>query len=224
MILALLMLPLTTSCTKKQEKAIAINVLLTLPEDVYDRAIELNHAILENNPDNITLDENHIPHITLLQCYVIENDLPKIEKLLIGLYKTVENDTFFVDELQYNKDKTKSFASMGIEKSEPLMALHKKVIALLQPYILNKGSQEAYIQNADCTPIDKFTLDYVPKFVSDHSYDNYNPHVSLGVAKTSVLDSLAQHDFRATKFKATSICVYQLGAFGTAQKLLWELE
>lgn len=224
LIIILIIITLTNSCAEKQNQPIAIDVLLTLPKDVYDQAIQLNRAILENNPNNFTLDDHHIPHITLLQCYVQENDLPKIKQVLNGLFKTIKNDTLWADHLQYNKDKTESFASIGIKKSESLMALHKKSIALLEPYMISNGSQEAYVQNADGTPIDDFTIAYVPKFVSDHSYGNYNPHISLGVAETSVLDSLEQYGFRAMKFQVSSIGVYQLGNFGTARKLLWQVE
>lgn len=206
------------------QKTIAIGVLLTVPEDIYQHSIELNQALLENHPDNITLDENHIPHITLLQCYVYENDLSKIEQTLIGLYKTIENDSLWADELQYAKDKTESFASIGIKRSPQLMALHENIITLLEPYIVNTGSQESYVQNADGTPIDDFTMAYVPKFVSAHSYDNFNPHISLGVAETSLLDSLSQHKFRAMEFETSAIGMYQLGANGTAQKLIWKSE
>ena len=199
-------------------------MLLTLPEDVYKQTIQLNQAILKIHPDNFTLDADHIPHITLLQCYIIESDLPKVEQLLNGLYKTIAKDSLWADEIQYNTDKIESFASIGIEKSKPLISLHKKTISLLEPYILPNGTQEAYVQNADGTPIDQFTIDYVPKFVSHYSYGNYNPHISLGVAKTSLLDSLAKHNFHAIKFHASAIAIYQLGNFGTARKLLWESE
>lgn len=224
LIITLLILTLTSSCAKKQAEAIAIDVLLTLPKPVYDQAVQLNRAILENHPDNFTLDAHHIPHITLSQCYIVESDLPKVEQLLNGLYKTIEKDSLWANALQYNQDKTESFASIGIEKSKPLMVLHKKTIALLEPYIITNGSQEAYVQNADGTPIDQFTIDYVPKFVSHYSYENYNPHISLGVAETSFLDSLAQHHFRDMKFRASAIAVYQLGNYGTARKMLWESE
>jgi len=215
---------MANACAPKQEKIVAIDVLLTLPEGIYNQASQLNRVIVADNPNNFTLDENHIPHITLLQCYIPESDLPKVAEALKGLYKTVENDTIKAEGLQYSQDTEESFSSIGIKKSKPLLALHKKVIEFVKPYIITNGSQASYVQNADGTPIDQFTIDYVPAFVSEHSHENYNPHISLGVAKTSLLDSLDQHNFRPTKFRATSISVYQLGAFGTAQKVLWESE
>lgn len=222
LIISLLVITLISSCEQKQDKIIAIGVLLTIPENVYEQSIQLNRAILVSNPDNITLDDNHIPHITLLQCYIKESDLTKIEQALNGLYRTIENDSLWADELQYNKNKSESFASIGIKRSPPLMALHERTIKLLEPYNIPDGSQESYVQNADGSPIDDFTMAYVPKFVSAHSYEDYNPHISLGVAKVLLLDSLAHHKFRATKFQAAAIGIYQLGAFGTAQKLIWK--
>lgn len=223
-IIALFVFGLISSCVQKTDRTLAIGVLLTVPDEIYQQSIQLNHEILKNTPDNITLNAQHIPHITLLQCYVNENNLSKIEKELEGLYKWIEQHSLLADELQYTKDKSESFASIGIERSEALMTLHKKTIKLLKPYILTEGTQEAYVQNPNGTPIDVFTLAYVPKFVNDHSYENYNPHISLGVASTSLLDSLAQHQFRDMKFQAKTIGIYQLGAFGTAQKRIWESE
>lgn len=218
----LLIFMMLNSCAPNNPKIIAIDVLLTVPDDVYQHAIALNQSLLNDNPDNFQLDDRHIPHITLLQAYVLESDLMTIQKELAPLYKTIQNDTLWANHLQYNKDKPRSFSSIGIEKNELLLALHKNVIARLQPYILADGNQEAYVQNPDGSPIDDFTIAYVPKFISHYSYENFNPHISLGVAQTSVLDSLDAHGFRAIKFRATSISVYQLGNFGTAQKQLWK--
>lgn len=224
LVVALVLLTLTFSCADKHEQIIAIDVLLTLPEDVYAQAVGLNKSVLENNPNNFKLDAQHIPHITLLQSYVKESDLPEIENQLVGLYKSIATESFLIDALQYKKEHNENFASMGVEKSEALMALHEQVIALLKPYSVSNGFQESYVQNEDGTPIDDFTMAYVPKFVSDHSFEHYNPHISLGVAETTLLDSLAQHHFRPTTFKAPAIALYQLGNYGTARKLLWESE
>lgn len=210
------------SCAKPSEAPIAIDVLLTLPTEVYHNAIELNQTILNEHPNNFRLDEQHIPHITLLQGYIPQNKLDQVKEILAELYSNVENENLEMDTLQYDHTKKESFASIGIQKTVSLQKLHEKVVSALSPYLINKGTQKSYIQNKDGTPIDQFTMDYVPKFVNDHSFENYNPHISLGVARTKLLDSLANNQVLPMDFRATSMSLYQLGAFGTARKLIWQ--
>jgi len=80
------------------------------------------------------------------------------------------------------------------------------------------------VQNTDGSAINPFTVAYVPAFVGEHSFQNFDPHISLGVAPKEVLDSLAQHVFKPKPFKPASLCVYQLGVHGTAQRLLWQAD
>lgn len=211
-----------TSCVSKTDELIAIDVLLTLPPKVKTQAIEMNQKILSKHPDNFTLDNDHIPHITLLQCYILESDLPKIKNSLQDLYQTIAEDTFQLENLQYKTDQEQSFASLGIRKNESLMTLHHEVVERIKPFAKTDGGQEAYIQNPDNSPIDQFTIDYVPKFINEHSFENYNPHISLGVANTALLDSLSSHYLKPSQFQSPTMSIYQLGAFGTAQKILWE--
>lgn len=212
------------SCTSKKESIIAIDVLLIPSEEMYAQSLQLNSLINRDNPETIKLDENHVPHITLLQCFINESDLPKVNKALEGLYETIARDSLNAESLFYHEEKEESFAMVRIEKTAPLMAIHKKVIELVKPYILENGSEASFVQNPDGSPISESTVNYVPAFVDDHSYENFDPHISLGVAQKKVLDSLAQHVFKPISFKAASISVYQLGDHGTAQKLLWKSE
>lgn len=212
------------SCTPKKGKIIAIDVLITPSEEMHSQALQLNELINQNNPETIKLDKNHIPHITLLQCFINESDLPKVKTELEGLFSTIKNDSLKAESLFYYKDQEESFAMIAIEKSNPLQKLHEKTIELIKPYIIKTGSEESFVQNPDGSSISESTVTYVPEFVDKHSYENFGPHISLGVAQKIVLDSLAQHVFKPIKFKTSSISVYQLGDHGTAQKLLWKSE
>lgn len=217
-----LIITLIISCTPKPPKIIAIDVLLTPSEEMRTQALHLNSLINQNNPETIRLDENHIPHITLLQCFVDEKDLPRLKEALMNLYGTIKNDALRAEDLSYSKDSEESFAMIAIEKSEPLQKLHEKIVALIKPYILKKGFQESFVQNPAGSPISESTITYIPDFVENYSYENYSPHISLGVARKVFLDSLAQHVFKPIPFKAASISVYQLGDHGTAQELIWK--
>ena len=214
---------MTSACTPKQEKIVGIDVLLTLPKEMHEQAVKLNQAIVKENQNNFSFDDTHVPHITLLQGYISEKDLSTIQQKLKGLYQTIENNTLRAEGLQYSRENAESFSSIGIAKSEWLVALHKKTIALLEPYLVKNGSEASFVPNENGKPIDQFTMEYVPNFINDHSYEHYNPHISLGVAKTVLLDSLNQN-FTPIQFNATSVSLYQLGDFGTARKMLWQSE
>lgn len=210
------------SCAPPKEKIIAIDVLLIPSQEMYSQALALNSEINQNNPETIKLDENQVPHITLLQCFIKEEDLPKINKALDGLFETIAQNSLKAESFFYYEEKEESFAMIRIEKSAHLMEIHKKTIDLVKPYIVKNGSEKSFAQNPDGSPISKSTVTYVPDFVNKYSYENFDPHISLGVAQKTLLDSLAQHVFKPIHFKATSVSVYQLGDHGTAQKLLWK--
>lgn len=215
---------MTLSCTPKKERIIAIDVLLTPSEEMRAQAIELNALMKENNPETITLDENHIPHITLLQCFIKEDDLPKVRRALHGLYKNFKDEMLKAESLFYYKEKEESFAMITVEKNRQLLKLHEKTIELVKPFIVYNGNEESFVPNPDQSPIGESTLTYVPEFIEKHSFGNFDPHITLGVAQRVLLDSLAENIFKPIPFKATSISIYHLGDHGTAQKSLWKSE
>lgn len=157
------------SCAPKKENTIAIDVLLIPLEAMYAQSLQLNALINKNNPEAIKLDENHVPHITLLQCFIYESDLPKVNKALKGLFKTIAKDSLKAESLFYSKDKGESFAMVRVEKTQ-LLEIHKKAIELVKPYIVKNGSEASFVQNPDGSPISESTVDYVPNFVEKYSY------------------------------------------------------
>ena len=224
-----LLLPITwvifsvmVSCNSQKKEVIAIDVLLTLPEAMYAQAVHLNELMLKNYPRSIQLDENHIPHITLLQCFVHKKDIPSIGESLEGLFSMIKDESLVAQEFVYSKDTDESFAMIRVRNSIVLMEIHEKVIELLNPFMVKNGTSDSFVQNPDGRPINEFTLAYVPRFVESYSYENFDPHISLGVAKTEYLDSLATDIFEVTVFQPRNLSVYWLGDSGTAQKLLWE--
>ncbi|MBK5212314.1 MAG: hypothetical protein JJE55_01480 [Flavobacteriaceae bacterium] len=186
------------------------------------QAIHLNTLIKQNNPETIKLDENHIPHITLLQGFINEKNLPIVKDALNVLFKTIESDTMQAESIFYYKDKEESFAMIVVEKSDQLLKLHEKTIEIVKPFIVKNGSEASFVPNPDGSPISESTIKYVPEFVEKYSYENFDPHISLGVAQKVLLDSLTENVFNQIQFQPTSVSVYQLGDHGTTRKLLWK--
>jgi hypothetical protein len=56
------------------------------------------------------------------------------------------------------------------------------------------------------------------------SGENFNPHVSTGVAPKEYLDQMLAEPFAPFAFSPAGAAVYQLGTFGTAAKKLKELD
>lgn len=224
-VIAIIGLGLIAPCSPKKGKIIAIDVLLTPSEEMRVQAIQLNKLMKQNNPETIELDENHIPHITLLQCFIKEDNLQKVTRSLHGLFDDFKNESLKAESLFYYKEEEEeSFAMIAIEKNEPLQKLHEKTIELVKPFIVYNGKEKSFVPNPDKSPIGESTLTYVPEFIEKHSFGNFDPHISLGVAQKVLLDSLAENVFKPIDFKATSISIYHLGDHGTAQKSLWRSE
>ncbi|MBT0608189.1 2'-5' RNA ligase family protein [Aequorivita echinoideorum] len=213
---------LAVACSPKTEKTVAIDVLLTPSSKMHEKAVSINKQLKQNYNAGFSLDENHVPHITLLQCYVFEKDLPAIFERLQGSYESIKEENLLAEAFYYSKENDPSFAMINIQKSEPLLKLHEEVIKRVRPFMAAKGDDSAFIQNPDGSSIGKFTVDYVNGFLNESCYDKYNPHVTVGVAKKDFLDSLSTNRFEKFEFTPTSLSVYQLGDNGTAQKLLWQ--
>jgi hypothetical protein len=67
---------------------------------------------------------------------------------------------------------------------------------------------------------DAALIQYVSTFVPKMSGENFNPHVSTGVAPTAYLDAMLAEPFKPFTFSPAGAAIYQLGPFGTAAKKL----
>jgi hypothetical protein len=69
-------------------------------------------------------------------------------------------------------------------------------------------------------------IQYVSTFVPKMTGENFNPHVSSGVAPKGYLDKMLAEPFEPFAFSPAGAVVCQLGPFGTAAKKLkeWDLK
>jgi hypothetical protein len=72
--------------------------------------------------------------------------------------------------------------------------------------------------------IDTQMIDYVSAFVDKGAGENFNPHVTTGVAPRTYLDKMLAEPFKSFTFSPAGVAIYQLGPFGTAAKKLKELD
>jgi hypothetical protein len=202
----------------------AIDVLLDPDQTMMDSAKVYNELMRQNydGPGSFSLDVTHNPHITVLQCFVRNADL---EKVYAAVSKVLASEKPSEEKLTATGFYYVPVGSLGLagitaKPTAILLSFQVKIIEALKPFIV-VGTNAAFIQNADGTPIASGSDAYVNGFIALYSRTKYNPHVTIGLANETFLKELIARPFNTFSFKSASVSIYHLGDFGTAQKKLW---
>jgi 2'-5' RNA ligase len=184
-----------------------------------------NARLRADYPKGFELDATHNPHITVIQRFVRTADLDKVNAAIAKVMKDENPTAWELKGTGYYDIPIEKLGVAGIvvEPTKDLLRFQQKIIDAVAPFTVEKGTAEAFAQRPDGKPIEQVQpmIDYVAAFVPKSSGKNYNPHVTIGLGTREFLDKLKAEPFKVFTFKAGSVDVYQLGEFGTAQKLLW---
>ena len=91
----------------------------------------------------------------------------------------------------------------------------------MQPFAVSGGTVDAFAVSVGDVPIGKATIAWVENLVPASSGENFLAHVTLGVAPEPFVEELKAKPFEKFTVRPAGIAIYQLGNYGTAQKLLW---
>jgi hypothetical protein len=209
---------------KAQSDLIAIDILLDPDQTMVDSAKVYNNLMQKDysGPGSFTLDAIHNPHITVLQCFIKTADLEKVKTAVAAVVESEKtaNEELTASGFYYIPLNGLGLAGITAKTTPKLLSFQSKVIENLKPFMV-VGTDAAFVQNADGTPIAAGSSEYVNAFVPDHSGAKYNPHVTIGLAHEDFLKALMAKPYNSFRFKSASVSIYQLGDFGTAQKKLW---
>lgn len=207
-----------------QSGTTAIDVLLDPDQTMLDSAKVYNKLMQKNysGPGSYSLDEVHTPHITVLQCFVKTADLEKVYSAVAKVVKSgnVTNEKITSSGFYYFPYKNLGLAGITATPSPGLLGFQAKIIEALKPYIVT-GTDAAFVQNTDGTPIAAGSTEYVNGFIKDHAGAKYNPHVTIGLAHEDFLKELIAKPYKKFTFRSSSVSIYHLGDFGTARTKLW---
>lgn len=200
---------------------IAIDILLK-PDNIM-----LQHAKLVNDkfrkvfPKGFSLDSSHQPHITLLQCYVLVDDLDEIYDIIEGIFAKFDKSVKLTAyKYLYIPSDGNGLAGILIKTNPKLLKLQQLIIAAIKPFIQINNSSNAFYTTPEDSNIDKWLIDYVSTFIETASGDKYIPHVTIGVAPTNYLDKLIKEPFQSFNFSLSKGAIYHLGRFGVAAEEL----
>jgi hypothetical protein len=208
----------------------AIDILIDPDEAAMKRAREVNARLLESVPltKGWALDDTHQPHVTTLQRYVRTADLDQV-------YGAVEKTVAATELASLSYLATRiTHADWGfpevaptvlqVEVGDEVLAFQATLLAAIAPFCESGGSAPAFVADPG-EVIDQTIIDWVEKFDPDQiGAGRYFPHLTVGVAKFTDLESIEAEPFDAFPVHPANVAVYHLGNNGTARKLLKSFE
>jgi len=207
----------------------AIDILWKPDATMLQHAAANNARLLKEYPKGFALDAEHTPHITMLQCFVRTEDLEKLYAAEQKVFAAANVSAMKLEAFKYYYAPAGAgtgVAGICAKPTPEIRKLQAKVIAAAKPFMLETGPIAAFTAGHDNPAIDAAIIQYVSTFDPKMSGDNFNPHVSTGVAPKDYLDKMLAEPFASFTFSPAGAAVYQLGPFGTAAKKLkeWDLK
>jgi hypothetical protein len=206
----------------------AIDVLLEPDATMLNHAEEDNAHLIEVHPDGYRLDDAHRPHITMLQRYVRTDDLSAVSEVVakvlgertIGRWVLTACGYYFIGWGDIG------LAGIVVAPTPELLELQQELIAAVAPFTEEHGTADAFHATIQDPEINQPTIDYVAAFVPLGTGEQFNPHVSIGIATRVFLDEMISRPFDEFSFSVVGGAMFQLGNFGTASKRLsgWSFE
>ena len=204
------------------DQLIAIDILLQPDQTMVADANKVNAILRGNLPSGYSLDATHAPHVTLLQRFIRQKDLPAVTAALSKVFAAnpplaLKLKTQAIDYVMWSGVAVTVYV---VERTPQLMSLHEAVIKAVEPFSVSGGTGAAFIG----TDINAETIGWVEDFIPKSSGPNYIPHVTLGIAKQDFAEQLKAKPFTQFIFSPIGAAVYHLGNFGTATKKLWQYQ
>ncbi len=212
----------------EQTSVTAIDILLE-PDATMLRHCQANNArLLKVYPKGFALDAAHRPHITMIQCFVRTADLDKVFAAAHNVLAAADVNAMRLEAFKYYYAPGGAVGVAGIcaKPTPELIKLQADIIAAVKPFTVETGPIGAFTAPHDDPALDATIIQYVSTFVPKQTGENFNPHVSTGVALKEYLDQMLAEPFEPFTFSPAGAAVYQLGPFGTAAKRLneWDLK
>jgi len=201
---------------------IAIDVLIQPGPKMRAEAKHWNDIMREQRPEGFELDEEHVPHITLIQRFIAKSDLPKVLAAVDMVKSKFDPSslTMTATGLYHIPTGANGLAGIVIEPTAQLLALQHAVIEAVDVYAQKGGGESAFVPDKSGAAFDPFLFKYVDNFVPQQTGEMFNPHVTVGVAPLDWLKEVERRPFDKFTFGAVGIATFQLGNFGTASKRL----
>jgi hypothetical protein len=208
----------------------AVDILIEPDAAAIERARVVNRRMPLSIAAGLTLDDAHLPHITMLQRYLVTAD---IEQAFAAIEQTLAATDpaalgYHVPGITYSEHwgpPGQAAAVLGVQPNQQVLDLQAALVSAVGPFTGSGGTDTAFV-TAPGEEISQTTKDWVETYVPDQTGANYTAHLTVGLDTVEHLNELQAEPFDAFDVHPLSLAVYQLGNNGTARALLknWPLD
>lgn len=211
------------SAAESNDSLVAIDVLLRPDATMVAKAKAVNAALRRDYAAGFALDATHVPHVTLLQCYVRVADIGATVAVIDAVFRRSPPAGLELTATGYFDSRIAEISASGlaIRTMPALASLQQEIAAAAFPLVRHGGTASAFVGTPDNSTI-SWTAAYVDFFLTKASGSNYRPHVTAGIAHPDFVTHMVSEPFAEFSFKIDGAAIYQLGDIGTARKKLWE--
>jgi hypothetical protein len=152
-------------------------------------------------------------------------DLDRVFDAVAGVLNTVDASALKLTAVALKHMAVAAIPGVGltgivVKPSAAVLDFQARLIDAVRPFTESGGTAEAYVRTEADPEINQDTIDYIERYVPEHSGENYLGHVTVGLAKLDALETIEAEPFEQLTFSPAGISVYQLGNNGTAAKHL----
>ncbi|PZF77291.1 hypothetical protein DK847_08180 [Aestuariivirga litoralis] len=204
---------------------IAVNVLMDPDAEITARARAVNARLRADFPQGFALDDDHAPHVTLVQCFIDRARLADAAQAVSAALRDAGpvNWQSKATGLYALSDGKLGLAGIVITPTDDFRRVQQRVIDAISPFTTQAGTASAFAPRPDGAAVGQATVDYVKGFIGARTGQNYNTHLTVGIGTNSFVEQLKAEPFEAFPMHAVSVSLYHLGDYGVAQKKLHHL-
>ena len=205
---------------------IAIDILMEPDATMVQHAEAVNARLRSVYPKGFALDASHHPHISMFQCFVRTGDLDKVYAVAAKVFAggNVTGLKLRAFKYYYIPDKSLGLSGIVVEPTPQLIKLQQDLITAVTPFTVRSATSAAFVTTPEDPVINPLLIHYVEVFATEHAGEHFLPHVTTGLAPREYLDKMLAEPFDSFTFSPAGAAVYHLGHYGTAAKMLKDLD
>jgi hypothetical protein len=128
----------------------AIDILILPSDAMVDLAKGWNALLRESDPTGFALDENHAPHITLLQRYVRTDHLSEVNDAVDATLAAVSFDDLTLTAVELAQMEVAALPGIGlagvlVQAGPAVIDLQGALIEAIKPFMGSGGTSAAYV-------------------------------------------------------------------------------